>query len=342
MAGADGQTTDSVNILQALEQQPHGFSFFRAVRMLECQTAEFPRIGYSNSPAKDPIRFCQLPSLAFAPSTLESLRYSESAHIPQLYVRFFGLFGPNAPLPPHLTEYALERELHHGDATLREFCNVFHHRLISFFYRAWADCQKVLDLDRPKDQRFSFYIGSFAGLGMETLQNQDSIQDWAKLFFAGRLACQPRNAEGLEAILGQYFEIPAQVHQFAGRWMQLPSNALCRMGESPETGQLGLTTIVGEHIWDAQLNFRIRLGPMKLADYERLLPHGKAFARLKDWILQYCGKHFCWDVQLVLRADEVPSTCLGQGGRLGWTTWLKTKPFVRDAEDLVILPPGNN
>ena len=78
---------------------------------------------------------------------------------------------------------------------------------------------------------------------------------------------------------------------------------------------------------------------MGLADYERMLPQGKAFERLKDWVLNYCGEHFFWDLQLVLKADEVPSTVLGQSSRLGWTTWLKTKPFACDADELILNPP---
>jgi len=80
---------------------------------------------------------------------------------------------------------------------------------------------------------------------------------------------------------------------------------------------------------------------MNLADYERMLPQGDSFKRLRYWILNYCGKHFFWDVQLVLRADEVPATSLGQRGSLGWTTWLKTKPFTRDADELILQPPGD-
>jgi type VI secretion system protein ImpH len=342
MAGTDGQTTDPVNILEALESNPYAFDFFRAVRLLECRSRDLPKIGYSFSPAKDPVRFAQKPSLIFAPSTLEGLERPQSTGTPQLFVRFFGLFGPNAPLPPHLTEYAYEREWHHDDRTIRSFCNVFHHRLISFFYRAWADNQKALDLDRDQDQRFATYLGSFFGMGLESLQNQDAVQDWAKLYFAGRLACQTRNAEGLEAILQEYFTVPAEIQSFVGRWMNLPANSLCKLGDSPETGRLGLTTIVGERFWECQLNFRVKLGPMSLQDYERMLPVGAAFRRLKYWILNYCGEHYSWDVQLVLRAGEVPATALGQTGRLGWTTWLKTKPFTRDADDLALIPPHHS
>ena len=339
MADPDRQAPN--HLIEELVQRPFGFDFFRAVRLIENCRRDLPRLGRSLSPAQDPVRFCQNPSLIFAPSTLESFQPAAGDSPPKLHVRFFGLLGPNGPLPPHLTEYAHDRELHYGDRTFAGFLNVFHHRLVSFFYRAWADNQKAVDLDRRNDQRFAFFIGSFFGIGMASLQDRDAVQDWAKLYFAGRLASQVRNAEGLEAILGEYFEIKTELHTFVGRWMDLPADSICRLGESAETGSLGVNAILGSRFYECQLNFRIRLGPMKLSDYERMLPRGEAFQRLKHWVQNYCEEQYFWDVQLVLEAGEVPETQLGQAGLLGWTTWLKTMPFDRDPDDLILAPAIN-
>jgi type VI secretion system protein ImpH len=339
MAGPDWKTPD--NLMDELAQSPFAFDFFRAVRLLENGRRDLPRVGCSLSPAQDPVRFGQKPSLAFAASTLEGVQKASADSAPKLFVRFFGLLGPNAPLPPHLTEYAHERVLHHGDRTLPAFLDLFHHRLISFFYRAWATNQKTVDLDRGDDQRFPLFIGSAFGLGDESLQNRDSIQDGAKLYFAGRLACQTRSAEGLEAILQEYFEIPTRLQTFVGHWMDLPPDSICELGKSPQTGRLGINTILGARFYEGQLKFRIRLGPMKFNDYERLLPHGAAFERLRQWVFNYCGEHYFWDAQLVLEAGEVPGTQLGRAGRLGWTTWLKTRPFQRAADDLILNPSKN-
>src|SRR5947208_7230053 len=197
------------SLLDALLQRPYEFDFFRAVRMLESQRPDLPRVGFSFSPSEDPVRFWQKPSLRFAPATLDSVQPAGPASVPRMAVNFFGLFGPNAPLPPHITEYVLERELHHHDPTITAFFNLFHHRLISLFYRAWAASQKAVDMDRPTERRFATYIGSLFGIGMEALQDRDGVPNPDKLFFPGRQACQTRNAEGLEAILREYFHIPA-------------------------------------------------------------------------------------------------------------------------------------
>jgi type VI secretion system protein ImpH len=338
MANPDGQTPDSV--VAKITEKPFAFDFYTAVRLLQSRFADLPRIGHSSSPTQDPIRFAQNPALDFAPSTLEEMKQKDPSRPPRLYSRQFGLFGPHGPLPLCLTEYARDRIFHHSDPTFAEFCNIFHHRLLSFFFRAWADAQKTVDFDRPNDQHWAQFVGSLAGLGMESLLHRDSVPDRAKLFFAGRLVPQNRNAEGLEAIIQDFFGIRTQLWTFVGKWLKLPEGSACKLGASRETGTLGATVIVGNRVWTCQLHFRLQMGPMSLAEYERMLPTGSSFKRLRDWIRQYAGEHYSWDARLVLAKEQVPKIQIGRAGKLGWTTWLKTQPFEKDADDLVLSPPA--
>lgn len=339
MANSPGPTTDSV--IAGLREKPFEYDFFAAVRRLQCSCPELPRVGHSWSPAQDVVRFAQSPALDFAPATLEGVQQKATQGRAVLYSRHFGLLGPNGPMPLCYTEYARERILHHGDPTFAAFCNVFHHRMLSFFFRAWADARKAVDLDRPGGQHWAEFAASLIGLGMESLRNRDQVPDRAKLFFAGRLAQQTRNAEGLEAIVQSFFGVPTELRTFVRRWLKLPAESVCRLGRSADTGTLGMSVIVGSRFFSCQLHFRLRLGPLSLADYMRLLPTRdpkSSFRRLRDWVLQYAGEHYSWDVQLVLAKDEVPRTKLGTAGRLGWTTWLKTLPFTHDADDLIFEP----
>ena len=334
MASPDRQTADS--LIAELTAQPYAYDFYVAVRRLQGEFRSHARIGYSSALAQDPVRFAQSPALDFAPATLEAFRQNNPDLPPVLYSRHFGLFGPNGPLPLCLTEYARDRILHHGDPTFAAFCNVFHHRLMCFFFRAWADAQKTVDSDRIEDEHWSQYFNSLVGLGQESLHHRDSIPDHAKMYYAGRLVQQNRNAEGLAAILQDFFGVLTEVLTFVGRWLRLPADSVCRLGVSPETGTLGSTILAGARFWTCQLHFRLRMGPMKLTDMERLLPSGDSFQRLRDWVRLYVGEEFTWDAQLVLAKEEIPDVQLGKAGRLGWTTWLKTKPFTHDAEDLIL------
>lgn len=336
MAGKAGSATDPLVILRALHETPYAFDFFQALRRIECAFPDKPRIGEAKRLADDALRFGQEPSLAFAPSTLRVLEMAGEKHAARLLVSFFGLLGPNGPLPLHLTEYVRERQRHHGDATLMRFLDIFHHRLISLFYSAWARAQPCVSLDRPDHDHYGAHLGALAGLGLASLRQRDSVPDYAKLAHAGLFARQVRNAEGLSVILAGFFNLPVRAEQCVGHWLPLPQDARTRLGKRETTAQLGVTAVAGERIWDVQSKFRIVLGPLTLRDYERFLPGRESLRRLTDWVRNYLGIEYYWDVQLLLKKDEVPLLWLGNRAYLGWTTWLGMRGGNEDAGDLVM------
>jgi type VI secretion system protein ImpH len=237
----------------------------------------------------------------------------------------------------HLTEYARER-VNAGDWTFVRFLDVFHHRMLSLFYRVWADAQPTAQFDRPDTDRFAAYIGSLAGIGMPTLQSRDAMPDLAKLGFAGRFVCQSRHAEGLQAMLGAFFELPMQIAEFVGQWLPLPDDCRCELRQGGGMAQLGFSATIGERVWDCQTKFRIVAGPMDLADYQRLLPGGESLERLMAVVKNYVGLELDWDLHLLLKQPEIPQTQLGTLGQLGWTTWLVSQPPREDADDLILRP----
>jgi type VI secretion system protein ImpH len=334
MAESDRQASDSIAAEMSL--RPHAFNFFQAVRRLEAEYADRPRVGSSIRLEEDFLRFCQIPSLAFAPSSIENIE--RVGELIRIYVNFLGMFGPNGPLPQQLTDFARDRLRNAHDPTLVRFMDIFHHRMLSFFYRAWASNEKSVDFDRTDNSRFADYFGSFFGNGTSSSQRRDSVPDWSKIHFSGRLSAQTLNAEGLEAILADFFGFPTQIREFEGYWMKIPKENQCRLGASPETGTLGISAIAGERKYEVQLKFRVRMGPMELADLHRLVPTGNSFKRLKDWVLNYINQEFYWDLQCVVKAAAVPAISLGQGALLGWTTWLKSEPFTRDPDDAIFDP----
>ncbi len=339
MAGEHRAATH--DLIERLRQSPHAFDFFQAVRRLEAADPARPRVGRADRIAEDPIRFGQEASLAFAPSTISRITGADPVapdSPARMLVYFLGMLGPNGPMPIHITEYAHDRELNSRDETIPRFFDVFNHRMISLFYRAWTVGHQTVSFDRPDDDRFANYVLSLAGYGTPSLQRRDRVSDLAKSHFAGRLVIQTRNPEGLESIVAGYFGVGCTLEEYVGRWMSLPPDATCQLGSDPASGTLGKTCIVGSRFWDVLQSFRLRLGPMGIEDFERFLPIGKSFGRLTDWIKNYCGQEFIWDCRLILRREEVPAVCLGKAGRLGWTTWLNTKPPESDADDLVLRP----
>lgn len=336
MASENRSKTDAV--MERLAEAPHSFDFFQVVRRIECSRPDLPRIGHSHRSKEDPVRFCQEVSLAFAPSTLARSVFSPGGRPARLHVYFLGLLGPNGPMPLHMTEFVRERIKHHQDRTLAWFLDIFHHRLISMFYQAWACNQKTVSFDRRGDDRFAMYFGSLFGIGMNSCRDRDAVPDIAKLHYSGRLACATRHPEGLRAIASHYFGFPAEIEEFVGEWIGLLPRYCCRLGDSPENGVVGSTVIVGSRVWQCQHKFRLTLGPMRLRDYIRMLPGGESLHRLVAWVRNYVGDEYSWDVRLILKADEVPQFQLGAAAQLGWTTWLSSRPFEHDVDDLVLRP----
>jgi len=338
MDSKDGAKADSLT--RQLADAPYRFDFFQAVRRIECTRSDLPRIGHSQRPREDPVRFCQEASLAFAPSTIARYRSGSGGRPSRLSVNFLGLLGPNGPMPLHVTECVRERIRHYQDETLARFLDVFHHRMVSLFYRAWACNQQTVSFQREGDDRFAVYIGSLFGTGMDSFRDRDAVPDIAKLHYSGRLVGGTCHAEGLCATLSDYFGFPVHIDEFVGEWIGLPHDCRCRLGASPESGVVGSTAIVGSHVWQCQHKFRLKLGPLRLSDYLRMLPGGDSLRRLIAWIRNYVGDELSWDVRLILKREEVPRPRLGQTGQLGWTTWLSSRPFEKDVGNLVLRPVG--
>lgn len=322
-----------------LEAQPWRHDFYWTMRRIECHYTDRPRLGLGMRPVDEPVRVGQEPAMDFAPASLSGFKLNDKGLPPRMEVRFFGLFGPNGPLPLHLTDYARERLLHHGDRGFARFADVFHHRLLLLFYRAWAQAQPTVSLDRPKDDRFASYVGSLFGIGSAPLQRRDEIPDNAKLYYAGLLVRQARNADGLQAFVQGYFGLPTRVEQFVAHWMALPPDQRTQLRREPDPGkQLGVGAVLGRRVWDRQHKFRIHLGPLTLAQYEQFLPGGKGLEPLVAAVRQYIGFELDWDVRLILRADQVPLGRLGPHSRLGWTSWGGKRRDAGHAQPLIIHP----
>lgn len=337
MANPDRNATSAVELQKALQERPYEFDFYSALRLLENAHRDRPRIGHSKRPSEDPVRLAQEPSTAFAPSTIAGFDPSANGGVGRLAVLFLGLFGPHGPLPLHLTEYARERQRQFSDPTFIRFADLFHHRILSLFYRSWASAQPAVQFDRPADDRFATYIGSLLGVGMPTLRGRDAMPDLAKLHYAGRLSAQVRNAEGLVAIVEGLLGVPVAIQEFVGEWLDIPETSRCRLGESEDTGTLGRTASIGSRTWQCAHKFRIECGPVSLSDYRRLLPDGDLHEELVATVRNYVGDELSWDIRLILRREDVPRLELG-AERLGWTSWLGRRPIETDAGDLLLNP----
>jgi type VI secretion system protein ImpH len=335
VGGTVRHTPDPVAWFKALQRDPGASDWYDALRRAECAFPASPRIGAAARPAEEPLRLAHAPSLDFAPSTVRAVAQRGTAY--QISSLHMGLWGPHGALPLHLTEYTLDREHHAADTTFTAFADIFHHRMLSMFYRAWAESQPAVQMDRSDDEAFSTYVGAFAGIALDTMQHGDALPDAFRRFMAGRLV-QTRSAEGLAAMAGAWLDLPVDAIEFVPGWLPLPPEGRLRLGE--RSGALGQGTVLGAAVRGAQHRVRLRIGPVSYAAFRGLLPGGDALPALCALLRTFTGDELEWDVQLVLRADEVPRAHLGGGNRLGQSTWIGHYDGP-DADEPIFCPPAD-
>ena len=314
-------------LMAAVAQDPSAFDFFALLRRVDALRRDQPRTGEALRPRQEGLRLAQAAELDFAPAALQQLQLRGDA-APRLLVRFFGLLGPPGPMPLHFTEFVRDRTHHHGDTTLAHFLDIFHHRLLSLFYRAWAQSQPVVHLDRPQQDRYRAWLAACSGAPASS----GALPAGAFAFHAGALAGRSRHPEALAQVLQQFFGVPARVQQHVGHWLQIDGSEHSRLGHARNRAersanlgapaQLGVAANAGSRVWDRQYRFRLHLGPLDMAQYNAFLPGGAAWPALLNWVQVLAGRELQWDLQLTLSAAARPKARLGHGSRLGVDGWL--------------------
>lgn len=310
------------DLIHRLQAEPYRFGFYQAMRRLEALHPDSPGFGRSRRAVQDPIRLGQRPTMSFSSSTLAGMDPASGQRPERLLQYFHGVFGPNGPLPIHLTEFALERRLSHQDFTFERFCDVFHHRMISLFYRIRADAEPALCEDRPERNRFRTYVGALLGIGSPALRGQDEAPDEARLFHAGSFSNQKRSPGALLGVLKQYFGMPVKIREFVPEWLTLPEESRLRLGRDRNTCRLGVNAVLGERTLERQFRFSLIFGPVTREQFESLLPNAPAPDRLAGLVRSFVGLEYSWDYRVLLDEQEMPTVSLGRYGKLGWSSWL--------------------
>lgn len=323
---------------QKLYEEPYSFEFFQAVRLLHKLYPEKATVGTSPRPDDEVARFRSRIGLDFPSSEIQEINeIDEDGRIRvEMIVNFMGVAGVSGVLPTHYTELMLDR-IRHRDTAMWEFLDIFTHRSVSLFYRAWQKYRFPVGYENGKSD-FTAFLFDIVGLGTNGLRGRSSIDDEALLPYAGQIAQKPHNANALENIVSDQFGVTAKVQQFCGQWLELSTDDVTRLGSNNSV--LGQSAIVGSKVWSQQSKFRLRIGPLTLAKFQAFLPSGSAHRSLQSIVKFFAGLEFDHDVQLVLDAKQVPAAILTTKAQrkpmLGWTTFLKSRPFTADDSQVVL------
>lgn len=321
-----------------LYAEGYRFDFYQAVRLLEWLHPKAVSPGEGPEPSHEPVEFRSRPSFDFPASDVHEVVRSAENGPPRMTVNFLALAGAHGPLPAPFTEMLLDA-LHRKDTALRDFLDVFHHRLVSLMYRVRRTHWPALTARPPHEGPIAESLFALAGLGLPALRNRLSVPDRALLHFAGLMVQHPHSVAGLSALLSGYFHLPINVTQFEGTWCDLSPDQHTRLGTTGQNQILGACVVLGTRVWNQQARISIRIGPMRLTTFTELLPSGSGYLALCDLAALYLGPETAFRFVLTLSAADVPEMRLGRT-RLGHTSWLKTRQPIRDDSQVKLRGKG--
>lgn len=348
------------HLIDEIQANGPGFRFFQAVRLLALSSNATTN-DKTSIPAD--LRFGSALSLAFQPSEItavakrcpktrevdENISAEQPDSLPEPYddtaldmtVSFMGLTGPSGVLPTPYTELLIDRRNQFHDNAGHQFLDLFSHRTIWLFYQSWRKYRFYLPYEAGDANGFSRNLLDIVGIGLRHLQerllaNGKGIHDRFLIHYAGLLSQKPISTVNIAALVRGYFDVDAEMEQFVGQWMPLPTQEQSALDGRPCC--LGQNTFIGERLWDRQTKIRIKLGPLNRNQFEQFMPGQPGLMALRE-LVQFCiGFTLDCDVSLILKRQDIPPPALESTAtppaRLGYNLWMNSLPPFRDAEDV--------
>ncbi len=323
-----------------LYDNPEIFGLYQAVRILELLFPEKIPVGEYSDPQKETVRFKSRVDLTFPPSEVHSIESRKKEKKPdEMLVSIMGLAGYQSPLPHPWTELIIERS-GRKDTALKDFLDIFNHRLISLLYRLRKLSRIGFVYASPEKSHFTRYLYALMGLSGKKLKNRMDIKDRALLYYTGLISQKPHSMAGLETILSDYFKVPCKGIQMKGAWLYVEDDQITKIGIYGENNALGHTVLVGKKVWDQQARIEIILGPMDYDKFMDFLPTGRAWIPLCQLLKFYLSPELGFDIRLILKSSQIPPPKLDgpKAPRLGWTSWLSSQIKTKEPGIIKIRP----
>lgn len=318
--------------LEQLIAEPSRFDFYQAVYAIERQFSSEQKlwqgVGRDGFPAKELVRFKSVQHLGFPGQPISKITPQLPAqaggesenkiqpHALAMHVSFMGLTGPSGVMPQHYTEMVLQR-LKQRDKTMRDFFDLFNHRLISLYYRAWEKyrfaCQ--YEMSRNHDDSFSQVIRHLSG-----------AQSTLGLYYAGAFAQQNRSARQLTQILSELLGCNVELNPLQGRWLKLGADEQSRLPmqflRQGQHAQLGRSAMLGSRVWDVSSAIDITV-KVPSGQGQSLQPGSRRYQLISAVIADFLPAALNVRLTLLGQYRDFPSAqlganqlCLGRSGSL--------------------------
>jgi len=334
--------TPGPDLKRRMLEEGYFFEFFQLLHLLETWQGRRVAIGRGGPYREEGLRLVPDPSLTFSPADVRSVeeptefekREFQSPWGYRVTVNFMGLYGVAAPTPVYLTELIGFTDVDADELT--DFLDLFNHRVLSLFYRAWIKYRYPYRYEPGGTDEISEHLLAFAGLGDEEVRRRTGLPTSRLLRYLGLLALRTRPPVGLKLLVSDYFGgVETRIEERMFRWVPIPPEGRNRIGEA--NCSLGMDLSVGEKVPDRAGKLRLSLGPLHFDEYLRFLPDTDNFREACALVRLWVGDRFDFDVEIIVRREEIPEMQMGMG-RLGWTGWTTSEPGL-DADPRIVFSP---
>ena len=274
--------------------------------------------------SEEVVRFKTRPTLAFLPGPVLDLERSAGPDEPaEMTVAALSLTGPTGAMPYCYTELLIECAQDYDD-TLASFLDLFHHRLVSLFYRAWERSRPACVLERAWDNQspskngspgnpspFSDHLFALIGLGLAPLRGRHDFPDEALLYYVGLFAAAPPLGDCAGGDAARVLCPADRSHPVRRAQAQAGSADRTTLGHVGPNNRLGVDTIMGDRITDVAGKFRLRVGPLSITRIPIAITRRPVFRRLVQMTRLFVDTGLIFDVQLVLEGEGRARLCVG-------------------------------
>lgn len=327
-------------LIRLLNEQGSRFGFFQAVQLLHRLSPDMVPVGELGPPGDEPVRFKHDPALVFSASDVKSISVEldgGSLGQAQLMATFLGLTGAVSPLALLMCEDVV-RDSADDTGALAAFYDVFHHRLLSLFYRAWRKYRFTAGYRADGSDVLMRRGLAFVGVDIAGALPRHSLPPIMQLALAPLLSQRTRSARTLQIVFEHLLPpgVEVNIQSFIERFVTIAEDQRVSLGRLNTSLDRDFT--IGRRVRDRAGRFRVSMGPVSYPDFERLMPGGPLYPMIRTIIEQFSRGIAEAELEVSLKEEDSPRFALGsrRGALLGRTTQI-AMPRVRPMRMRVVL-----